>query len=34
VIVGGFLLLANTALLSAAALGIGEAAGEFETRVQ
>jgi len=33
VLVGGFLLLANTALLSAAALGIGEAAGELETQV-
>jgi len=33
VMVGGFLLLANTALLSAAALGIGEAAGELETQV-
>jgi drug/metabolite transporter (DMT)-like permease len=32
-VVGGFLLLANTALLSAAALGIGEAAGELEHRV-
>jgi pSer/pThr/pTyr-binding forkhead associated (FHA) protein len=33
VVVGGFLLLANTALLSAAALGFGEAAGELEHRV-
>ena len=32
-VVGGFLLLANTALLSAAALGFGEAAGELEHRV-
>jgi pSer/pThr/pTyr-binding forkhead associated (FHA) protein len=32
VVVGGFLLLANTALLSAAALGIGEAAGELQRR--
>jgi hypothetical protein len=31
-VIGGFLFLANTALLSAAALGIGEAAGEVENR--